>query len=68
MSNPVINTMVESLKPGDKLGYYTIEEQIAAGGMGVVWKAGDHGMNRDVAIKQLSVQLSDNEKFRERFR
>lgn len=68
MSNSVFNTLVEPLKPGDKVGFFTVVEQIAAGGMGIIWKAHDSVMNRHVVIKQLSVQLSDNDKFRERFR
>jgi serine/threonine protein kinase len=49
------------LAPGTRLGHYTIESQIGAGGMGEVYKAADTRVDRIVAIKKSS------EKFSERF-
>ncbi|MEP6492224.1 MAG: bifunctional serine/threonine-protein kinase/formylglycine-generating enzyme family protein [bacterium] len=42
-----------SLAPGSYLGPYEIVEQIGAGGMGVVFRARDRRLERDVAIKVL---------------
>ena len=42
-----------SLAPGTRLGPYEITGQIGAGGMGEVYRAPRHELNRDVAIKVL---------------
>ena len=53
---------------GQSLGRYRIEEEIGAGGMGVVYRAYDQKLERDLAIKVLSPGTLDNEVARKRFR
>ncbi|WP_307788971.1 serine/threonine-protein kinase [Glycomyces salinus] len=48
-------------------GRYRLDERLAAGGMGEVWKGFDTRLGRSVAIKILHAGLSDNDKFRARF-
>jgi eukaryotic-like serine/threonine-protein kinase len=53
---------------GQTLGHYRILEQIGAGGMGVVYRAHDEQLERDVAIKVLPVGTLTDEAARKRFR
>src|SRR3989441_12838720 len=53
---------------GLRLSHYRIIEQIGAGGMGVVYRARDEQLERDVAIKVLPVGTLADEAARKRFR
>src|SRR3989442_6887560 len=53
---------------GQILGHYRILEQIGAGGMGVVYRAHDEQLERDVAVKVLPVGTLADEVARKRFR
>jgi serine/threonine protein kinase/tetratricopeptide (TPR) repeat protein len=53
---------------GQTLGHYRILEQIGAGGMGVVYRARDEQLERDVAIKVLPAGTLADEAARKRFR
>ena len=53
------------MKPGSRLGTYQIAAPLGAGGMGEVWRARDVKLDRDVALKVLPAELSEN---RERVR
>jgi serine/threonine-protein kinase len=48
-------------------GKYIVQEVLAKGGMGVIYKAMDRALNRVVAIKVLHQRFSDDSLFTERF-
>jgi len=53
---------------GQLLAHYIIREKIGAGGMGVVYRAHDERLSRDVAIKVLPSELLSDDTARKRFR
>jgi eukaryotic-like serine/threonine-protein kinase len=56
------------LPQGTQLGPYTIVALLGQGGMGVVYRARDERLQRDVAIKVLSPGLLSDEPAKTRFR
>jgi eukaryotic-like serine/threonine-protein kinase len=57
-----------SLAPGSRLGPYEILARIGEGGMGVVYRARDPRLDRQVAIKLLSPEMAGDPQARERLR
>jgi serine/threonine protein kinase len=56
-----------ALDPGTRLGPYEIVELRGKGGMGEVYRARDTRLGRDVAVKVLPAELSEDPSFRQRF-
>ena len=57
-----------TLAPGTRLGPYEILARIGEGGMGVVYRARDPRLDRQVAIKLLSTEMAADPRARERLR
>ncbi|MBK5306528.1 MAG: protein kinase [Frankiaceae bacterium] len=49
-------------------GRYRLDERIAVGGMGEVWRGEDTVLGRQVAVKCLKPEYVDDQEFRQRFR
>jgi eukaryotic-like serine/threonine-protein kinase len=56
------------IEAGQTIGRYRIDEEIGAGGMGVVYRAYDQKLERELAIKVLAPGALDDEAARRRFR
>jgi streptogramin lyase len=55
-----------TIAPGTTIAGYELHELAGRGGMGDVYRAYDHRLERTVALKLLTPRLSDDETFRER--
>ena len=59
---------IPHLEPGTALGDYRIDGVAGQGGMGVVYRATQLGLERPVALKVIAAEYADNQDFRERFK
>ncbi len=55
------------IEPGTDISRFRVEQLLARGGMGLVYRARDVRLDRPVALKVLAPELSDDEEFRQRF-
>jgi eukaryotic-like serine/threonine-protein kinase len=53
--------------PGARLGQYRLCAEYARGGFGLVWRADDEILGREVALKQMSGDLAADADYRQRF-
>lgn len=58
----------ETLAPGSRLRRYVVLDRVGTGAMGEVWRAHDHELDREVALKLVPTELASDPEAMERFR
>src|ERR1700719_912522 len=64
---PTSGSVQSTLSPGERIGSYEILQRLGAGGMGEVYRAKDTRLEREVAIKTLSLDLCSQPEALSRF-
>jgi serine/threonine protein kinase/ABC-type sugar transport system substrate-binding protein len=64
---PGLGDFVMDTLVGKRVGEYVVMSEIGHGGMATVYRARQESMNRDVALKILSISLQHDSKFTSRF-
>ena len=59
--------MSSELRQGSELAGFRIESLVARGGMGVVYRALQISLEREVALKSIAPELASQDAFRDRF-
>jgi DNA-binding beta-propeller fold protein YncE len=59
--------MSVTVRPGSTFDGYRVESVLGRGGMGVVYRATDLSLDRPVALKLITPELAEDERFRSRF-
>ena len=57
----------DTIRAGQKISHYLLQEEIGRGGMGIVYEAYDDRLNRKVALKFLPPKLSEDSDLKARF-
>lgn len=67
MGDSVVSEATSDDFAGQMLAHFLVEKQVTAGGMGTIWRARDVSLDRPVALKILTSELSDDALLTERF-
>ena len=63
----IAEAMSDAFRPGSRLGPYTVVDVVGSGGMGLVLRARDPRLHRDVAVKVLHTEYLADPRHHQRF-